>query len=98
MQWETADNMFVTGEKSRANHGLRMLLRRVSPGFEYFQDEEVELVDEPGIRCIRLLKGRIGETAHEGNDKPESRPGFTASGSPCSFRLSLGDPDIPIRG
>ena len=25
-----------------------MLLRRIRPGFEYFQDEEVELVDESG--------------------------------------------------
>jgi hypothetical protein len=34
--------------------GLRMLLRRISPGFEYFEDEEVELVDEPGIDYLAL--------------------------------------------
>ena len=29
--------------------GPRMLLLRIRPGFEYFQDEAVELVDGPGI-------------------------------------------------
>jgi hypothetical protein len=34
--------------------GLRMLLRRIRPGFEYLQDEKVELVDEPGIDHLAL--------------------------------------------
>ena len=33
---------------------LWMLLRRIRPGFEYLQDEEVELVDEPGIDHLAL--------------------------------------------
>lgn len=33
---------------------LWMLLRRIRPNFEYFQDEEVELDDEPGINYLLL--------------------------------------------
>ena len=39
-------------------NGFWMLLRRIRPGFEYFQDEKVELVDEPGVDHLAL---KIGE-------------------------------------
>jgi len=35
-----------------------MLLRRIHPGFEYLQDEEVELVDELGIDHLALKVGQ----------------------------------------
>jgi len=31
-----------------------MLLRRSRPSRDHLQDEEVELVDEPGIDCLAL--------------------------------------------
>ena len=44
--------------------GLWMLLCRIGPGFEYFQDEEVELVDEPGIDHLALKVGEAFD--HQG--------------------------------
>src|SRR5271157_4471922 len=39
--------------------GLRILLRRIDPGLEHFQDEEIVLVDETGIGHLAF---EIGET------------------------------------
>ena len=37
--------------------GLRMLLGRISPGFDDFKDEQVELADEPGIDHLAFEVG-----------------------------------------
>ena len=43
---------------------LRMLLCPIGPGFEYFQDEEIELVDESGIANLAL---KVSEAlSHQG--------------------------------
>ena len=40
-------------------NGLRIFLRRIDPGLEHFEDEEIVLVDETGIGHLAF---EIGET------------------------------------
>jgi len=74
------DHLAIHGEPSVPVmvDGLRILLRRVNPGFSHFQDEEVELVDETGIDYLAFEVGEaLGyQRRHHtsGRDRRQTEP------------------------